>query len=384
MTWLVLITTITSAELQASLLATMTTAGLPTTSWTRDGFWQNFVNWIALLLRLVFEVLNNIARNSFLSTATEQGLIDLGEGTYGTPYRRETFATGTVTLLNESGAPLDEVIEAISFGLIADPEVTYKNSEAVYAMNGAEVTFDIVCDVAGTVGNAAAGVGGGVTIELVTTLTGVSLVANSAIIGQDEQGEDQYRDLCTKQAASASTGHANKYEWFALNTNTDGTIAEVDDGKTRVNVNRVFVSFEDAFGRVYVALASPSGSVDSAEYDTTIAVLTQYALTNPGILIDANATAVPVNVVADVVLRKGTSTSGVSAEIEARLETYFPDTSIGGDDGFLTREELRLEIGRANPRIHAVTVTTPASDVALAADEVATLGTVTLNITVQA
>jgi uncharacterized phage protein gp47/JayE len=384
MTWLVLITTITSAELQASLLATMTTAGLPTTSWTRDGFWQNFVNWIALLLRLVFEVLNNIARNSFLSTATAQGLIDLGEGTYGTPYRRETFATGTVTLLNESGAPLDEVIEAISFALIADPEVTYKNSVVAYALNGAEVEVDIVCDVAGTVGNAAAGTGGGVTIELVTTLTGVSVVANSAIIGQDEQGEDQYRDLCTKQAASASTGHANKYEWFALNTNTDGTIAEVGDGKTRVNVNRVFVSFEDAFGRVYVALASPSGSVDSAEYDTTIAVLTQYALTNPGILIDANATAVPVNVVADVVLRKGTSTSGVSAEIESRLETYFPDTSIGGDDGFLTKEELRLEIGRANPRIHAVTVTTPASDVALAADEVATLGTVTLNITVQA
>jgi hypothetical protein len=384
MTWLVLITTITSAELQASLLATMTTAGLPTTSWTRDGFWQNFVNWIALLLRLVFEVLNNIARNSFLSTATEQGLIDLGEGTYGTPYRRETFATGTVTLLNESGAPLNEVVEAISFALIADPEVTYKNSVVAYALNGAEVEVDIVCDVAGTVGNAAAGTGGGVTIELVTTLTGVSVVANSAIIGQDAQAEEPYRDLCSKQAASASTGHANKYEWIALNTNTDGTIATVGDGKTRVNVNRVFVSFEDAFGRVYVALASPSGSVDSAEYDTTIAVLTQYALTNPGILIDANATAVPVNVTADVVLRKGTSTSGVSAEIEARLETYFPDTSIGGDDGFLTKEELRLEIGRANPRIHAVTVTTPASDVVLAADEVATLGTVTLNITVQA
>jgi hypothetical protein len=383
MTWLVLLTTVTSAELQAALLATMATAGLPTSSWTRDGLWQNFVNWTALMLRLVFEILNNIARNSFLSTATEQGLIDLGEGTYGTPYRRETFATGTVTLLNESGAPLDEVIEAISFALIADPEVTYKNSVVAYALNGAEVEVDIVCDVAGTVGNAAAGTGGGVTIELVTTLTGVSVVANSAIVGQDAQAEEPYRDLCTKQAASASTGHANKYEWFALNTNTDGTIAEVGDGKTRVNVNRVFVSFEDAFGRVYVALASPSGSVDSAEYDTTIAVLTQYALTNPGILIDANATAVPVNVTADVVLRKGTSTSGVSAEIEARLETYFPDTSIGGDDGFLTKEELRLEIGRANPRIHAVTVTTPASDVALAADEVATLGTVTLNITVQ-
>jgi hypothetical protein len=384
MTWLVLITTITSAELQASLLATMTTAGLPTTSWTRDGFWQNFVNWIALLLRLVFEVLNNIARNSFLSTATEQGLIDLGEGTYGTPYRRETFATGTVTLLNESGAPLDEVIEAISFALIADPEVTYKNSVVAYALNGAEVEVDIVCDVAGTVGNAAAGTGGGVTIELVTTLTGVSVVANSAIVGQDAQAEEPYRDLCSKQAASASTGHANKYEWYALNTNTDGTGAEVGDGKTRTNVNRVRVEFDNDEGQVFVYLASAAGPVDGAEYTTTIDVITQYALTNPGNLLDSNSTAVPVNIVANVKLRKGSSTEGVSAEIQDILETYFPETSIGGDDGFLTIEELELEMGRANRRIVEVDVTTPAADVALADDEVATLGTLTLNITVQA
>jgi hypothetical protein len=380
MTWLVLITTITSAELQASLLATMTTAGLPTTSWTRDGFWQNLVNWVALLLRLVFEVLNTIALNSFLSTATGQGLIDLGEGTYGTPYRRETFATGTVTLLNNSGLPLDEVIEAISFELIADTSITYKNSEAAYALNGASVTFDVVCDVAGTIGNAAAGT----NLALVTTLTGVTLTANGAIIGHDAQSEDAYRALASKQAASASTGHANKYEWYALNTNTDGTVAEVGDGKTRTNVNRVRVDYDNDEGFVIIYLASPSGAVDSGEYATTIGVVQQYALTNPGQLLDSNSTPVTVNVEANVILRKGTSASGVSSEIEERLETYFPLTSIGGDDGFLTLDELRLEIGRANSNIHKVTMVTPGADVALADDEVATLGTLTLNITVQA
>jgi hypothetical protein len=380
MTWLVLITTITSAELQASLLATMTTAGLPTTSWTRDGFWQNFVNWVALLLRLVFEILNSIALNSFLSTATEQGLTDLAAGTYGTARRVETFATGTVTLLNNSGLPLDEAIEAVSFALIADSSITYKNSEAIYALNGASVTFDVVCDVAGTGGNAAAGV----TLELVTTLTGVSLTANGAIIGQDAQSDDDLRALASKQAASASTGVANKYEWYARNTNTDGTVTEVGDGKTRTNVNRVRVDYDNDEGFVLLYLASPSGAVDSGEYATTIGVVQQYALTNPGQLLDSNSTPVTVNVVANVKLRKGTSTSGVEAELDAQLEAFFPDTSIGGDDGFLTIEELEGELFRANRRIVEVTVTSPAADVALADDEVAVLGTTTFNITVQA
>lgn len=383
MTWVVLLATVTAAELQATMLAAMTAAGLPTSSWTKDGFWQNLVNWIAFLLRLALQILRDVASNSFLDTATGQGLAELAEGTYGTPKRLETFANGSVTLLNESGLPLDEVAEAISFALKTDPSITYKNSEAVFALNGNEVEFDIVCDVAGTQGNAAAGVGVAATIELVTALTGVSLVENTAIIGQDAQSDESLRALASKQAAVASTGHANKYEWYALNTNTDGTIAEAGDGKTRVNINRVSVSYEDGFGRVAVALASPSGPVDTAEYDTTIGVLLQYALTNPGILLDANCIAVPVDVEADVVLRKGTSPTGLSAEIQAQLEAFFPETSIGGDDGFLTIEELELEIGRANRRIVEVTVTSPAADVPLAPDEVATLNSLILNITVQ-
>jgi len=383
MTWVVLIATVTLAELQTGLLSAMTLAGLPTGSWTKDGFWQNLVNWIAYLLRGILDIQRNIALNSFLETATAQGLTDLAEGTYGTPRRTETFANGTVTLQNDSGLPLDEVAEAISFALVADPTITYKNSGAVFALNGSQVVVDISCDIAGTRGNAVAGVSPANTIELVTALTGVSLVENGTIVGQDAQSDESLRALASKQAAAASTGHANKYEWYALNTNTDGTIAEADDGKTRTNINRAKVSFENTTGRVFVALASPSGPVDPTEYATTIGVLEQYALTNPGILVDANASAVVVNIEVDVVLRRGTSTSGVSDEITAQLQAYFPETSISGDDGFLTIEELELEIGRANRRIVEATVTTPAADVPLGSTEVATLGTLTINISVQ-
>lgn len=389
MTWVVLISTITSAELQAAMLAAMTAAGLPTTSWTKDGFWQNLVNWIAFLLRIQYSLLRDVAMNSFLSTATGQGLIDLGEGTYGTPYRNETFANGSVRLLNASGLPLDEVVEAISFALVADPSITYKNSTVVYALNGDEVDVSIVCDVAGTIGNAAAGTAPANTIELVTTLTGVSVVSNTAIVGQDKQDPDAYRVLASKQAAAASTSEGNKYEWYALNTNTDGTVAEVGDGKTRCNINRVKVSFEDAEGRVYVTLASPSGAVDAGEYTTTIGVLTQYALTNPGILIGANATPVSVAIDATIELQKGSSTTGVADAIEAYVLAWFAsiDNTIGSDDGALTLDELRLLIGRAASNIKKVTFTAinggAPADVTIGDTAVATAGTMNFTITVQ-
>lgn len=389
MTWVVLIATITVAELQAAMLASMAAAGLPTSSWTKDGFYQNFVNWIAFLLQAVYAIIRDIGMNSFLDTASGQGLTDLAEGGFGTPRRTETFATGSIVLENNSGLPLDEVAEAISFALVADPSITYKNSTAAYALNGNQVTVPIVCDVAGTVGNAAAGTSPSNTIELVTVLTGVTVVSNTVTVGQDEQADEPLRVLASKQASVLGTSVGNKYEWIALNTNTDGTIAEVDDGKTRTNVNRVLVSFEDAQGRVFVTLASPSGPVDAGEYTTTIGALEQYALTNPGILVDTNASAVPVDISATIELQRGSSTSGVSDAIDAYLLAWFVsiDNTIGSDDNLLTLDELRLIIGRTQTNIKKVTFTAinggAPADVAISDSEVATAGTFAWTITVQ-
>ncbi len=385
MTYIVLLTIITAAELQADMLATMQAAGLPTSSWQTNGIWQNLVNWVSLLLRGMYGILNDVARNAFLETASGQGLVDLGTGTFGTAYRNATFATGTITLLNESGAPINEAVEAISFAQVADSSITYRNTESIEAwLNGTELILDLQCDVAGTDGNVLAAAVAPFNIELVTTMVGVSIVSHSAFVGQDDQDEDEYKALCRKQAGSLSPGGAMAaWEWFPLNLNTDGTVSEEGDGKTRVNINRVLVDSDNSQGIVNLALASPSGAVDGTEYTITIAFLEQYVLTNPGTLNDANCSAVTVAVTATVTLRKGTSTSGVQEEIEEALTDYFPDTSIGGDDGFLTVEELKATIYRANRNIHAITMTLPAADVALTDTEVAVAGAFNITVTVQ-
>jgi hypothetical protein len=385
MTWLVLIATVTSAELQASMLATMASVGLPTSSWTKDGFWQNLVNWFAFLLQAAYLVLGYTARNAFLPTATGPGLTDLCRGTYGTERRTETFATGTITLLNASGSTLDEVAESITCAQLADPTITYKTSAQTYALNGDSVTVGIICDIAGTVGNALAGV----TLELTTVLTGVSLTANSAIAGQDEQSDEDLRVLAAKQASSLSGTVTDKIEWFALNTNTDGTIAAADDGKTRLNINRTLVTNDSVDGTVTAVFASPSGAVDAGEYATLLEVLGQFFLENPGILDDYNATPVPLTITVAVVLRKGAQTTGVADAITTYVTNWFTSTEngISSDNGTLSLKELEGAIYRVQSNIKSVTISTinaaPAANVALAFDEVATLASFTPTVTVE-
>jgi hypothetical protein len=385
MTWLVLIATVTSAELQASMLATMASVGLPTSSWTKDGFWQNLVNWIAFLLQAAYLVLGYTARNAFLETATGPGLTDLANGTYGTPRRTETFATGTITLLNASGSTIDEVAESITCAQLANPTITYKTSAQTYALNGDSVTVGIICDIAGTVGNALAGV----TLELTTVLTGVSLTANSAIAGQDAQSDADLRTLAIKQVSSLSGTVTDKIQWFAENTNTDGTIAAQDDGKTRLNINRTSVTNDSVDGTVTAVFASPSGAVDAGEYATLLEVLGQFFLENPGILDDYNATPVPLTIAVAVELRKGSQTDGVATEITTYVTDWFTssDNGIASDNELFTLDELKGVIFRSRSNIKKVTITTinaaPAADVPLSFAEVATLASFTPTVTVE-
>ena len=384
MQWIILQSTVTAAQIEEQLLAAFAAVGMPTSAWVKGGIWDNLTKWFARLLALVYALILSVARNAFLATASERGLTDLAAGTFGTARRIEGFATGGWTLANDGVDPIDEGTDALTFENLDDPEVTYKNSEPVYVLPGNSTTFSIVCDVAGTRGNALAG-----RIALTTTLIGATGANANPIAGQDAQLDDDLRVLASKQASNLSEGVANKFEWIALNTNTDGTISAPNDGKTRLNINRVSVTNDSAIGTVTVVLASPAGAVDAGEYATAIGVLGQYVLANPGILDDYNATPVNVDIDVDVFLRKGSTAAGVAAEVEQYITNWFvsSDNGIGGDDGVLTVEELELMIGRTRSNIREVTITEingfPAADVPLAPTEVAVLGLLNINVTVQ-
>lgn len=394
MTYIVLLTIVTTAELQALMLAAMTAAGLPTSAWQSNGIWQNLVNWVAILLRGVYTILNIIASNAFLDTATGQGLQDLGLSQFGTVYRSETFATGTITLLNASGSQIDEPAEALSFAQVADSSITYRNSEAITGwLNGTQKTISLTCDIAGTSGNVLADSSDPFKLEMVTTIVGVSIVEHSAFVGQDDQDEDEYKELCRNQAQSRSIGGAQgAWEWYPPNLYTDGTVVDpenIDSTKTRVNINRVSVSESSATGVTTVVLASPSGPVDAGEF-TTVSAFLQQNVKNSGTLSLYNATAVPIAIDATIELEKGTPTDGVKDALEEYVTDWFgtTDNMIGGGGGDeIELDELKLLIGRGNSKIRKVTITAinggAAADVAIAFNEVATAGAMDFTITVQ-
>lgn len=388
MTWIVLLTVVTAAGLQTQILNAMTAAKLPTSSWQKNGKWQNLIVWFANMLQLVYAILNDVARGAFLATAEDQSLIDLGENTYKTKYRNETFATGTITLLNSSGSQIDEPAQSLSFALVSDSSVTFRNSGAIVAwLNGTELEVPIVCEQAGTIGNTPAIAVAPFGLAMVVTIIGVTIVEHTATVGQAKQDQEDYRKLCRKRSASLSPrGGDGAYEWTVLNIYTDGTRIDPenpDPAKTALNINRVRVNGSTGDGTVLVSLASPSGAVDVTEFTTAVAALNQFVTPSGTTLIASNCTTVTVSVTATITLRKGSSTAGVEAIAEQALTDYFPTSSIGGDDAFITIDELRGVLFRVASNVHGVSISLPAASVALTSTQVAIAGTMTITVAVQ-
>ena len=384
MQWIILQSQKTAAQIEAQLLAYFTSLGLPTDAWVPGGWQDNFTKWIALLLQAVYTLILYIAQGAFLATASGNLLTDLAAGTFGTARRIETCATGPFTLTNGGLDPIIEPIGALNFEKLADTSITYKNSEAVSILPGNSQTFSIICDVAGTIGNALTS-----GVAMTTTITGSSGTNASPLAGQDEQADDDLRRLATLQASDLSTGHANKYQWVIENLNTDGTTSTPNDGKTRVNVNRVSVNEESANGSVTVVLASPAGAVDAGEYATCIKAVIIVAQGNAALLYDYNATPVELDIEVSVALRKGSLTAGVALAIRDYVTAWFVSTEngIASDTGFLRLEELKGVIYRSRSNIKSVTIETingsPAANVALAFNEVATLGLFVATVSVE-
>jgi hypothetical protein len=374
MQWIILQSQKTAAEIESQLLAYFASVGLPTDAWVKGGIWDNLTKWFAQLLVLVYTLILYIAQGAFLATASGNLLTDLAAGTFGTARRTETFATGPFTLTNGGLDPIDEPIDSLTFENTADTTITYRNSEAVYILPGNSQTFSIVCDVAGTIGNALTS-----DVAMTTTIVGATGTNPSPIAGQDEQEDADLARLCSLQASDASTGHADKYQWVIENLNTDGSISTPNDGKTRVNVNRVSVNEESVDGTVTIVLASPAGAVDAGEYATCVTAIEQIAQGNAAILDNYNATPVALDIAASVILRKGASTAGVALAIREYVTAWFVSTEngIASDNGTLSLKELEGVIYRSRSNIKSVTMQTingnPAANVALAFNEVATL-----------
>jgi phage-related baseplate assembly protein len=350
------------------------------------------------------------------SAAHEPGyLSEYGAGMYGTRRIGDDFATGIMTITNNSGSAVYIAPEAVTFAKTADPSVTYRNSAdaSIYtnpdgtATIAAGDTLDvpIVCEIQGTTGNAGAG-----AVSLVTTLGTSVTASNSAQIRAQELEEaDAYRARCRTAAALLSlNGPADAYRFICLGAYKDddnniffyppfgdGTtgVGVDSDGNfvllpnavgTSVGVTRVYVDEDNADGTVDVYIAGAAGNPGSQALADITALLNAVYLPQCNTVSYHNATNVTVNIVGTIKAKAGAGVtqSVIEDAADAALATAFEGWDIGGFDqtagaGTIYHEEYESTVNGAHPKIYKVTIATPAGDTSLAKGQVAVLGSTT-------
>lgn len=193
----------------------------------------------------------------------------LGENTHGVTRQNKSFASGSVTFYNYSGAG-SQARTIAPYGLVFSGTTvdgvtpTYHNTPDanVYTDPGGTITvpvgtsieLPVECDFAGSIGTRATGL-----VSLTTTLLGCSATNANPISGNDREDAQQYRDTCRTASARLSLGgHSAAYEFLAKK-NLDGTPLLNASGN-EVGITRVFVSQESTTGIVTAYYASASGA----------------------------------------------------------------------------------------------------------------------------
>lgn len=394
-----LITETTTEEVEIRIYTICDDLNLPTTSWPDDGAVAILIRAMAALYAVVFNTLIIVAiRGGFLDYASDGWLTLLARNCFNTERNPATFATGLITFVNGS---LGNYVIALGDTIaVRNPatNATYKaDGPFTIPASSSLVGVPIRADVAGTGSNSAA-----TTISiLVDALPSVTCTNPAAVLGQDEEPDDQLRARARLAAAATSpAGAPDAYRYVAT------TLIYRTDG-TRVDVTKVSVIEDEANGSVDVYYGSPTGPTADLTRVNEVIELGSLDPNHPcGAVVPAgvdyqghSATSVAINIVANVFARasSGFSTVAIGAAILADLEAFFPSTAnaIGGfvydppNPGVLARDELiaicsQVAPGGSNVRpVLKVDLSTflPATDTALTAAQLPILGTTTINVT---
>ena len=284
-----------------------------------------------------------------------------------------TFAETDVVLTNSGGAIY--VIEPGDVTLKSSiSDQTYHNTEGgTLTGSGGTLTLNFIADVAG----AASTAGVGEIDTLVTALLGVTCSNPASAVGTDEQAPATTVQQCRDKAASLSpNGPAQAYSYVALTPALTGI----------QTITRARVYPSSVTGDVLMYVAGAAGAVSGGDVTAVQNAVNKWATPLCITATVASATNVTSAVTYTVWIYQsvGQTTGQIQAAISTALTNYFAARPIGGDiippatTGTLFAAEIAAVIGRVFPnQTFRVSVTLPASDVALTNGQVSVLGTVT-------
>lgn len=315
------ITPMSGAQVRATMVSTLKTLGVPADQWRPGGTYSTILTVLAYAIATFLGLLAQGLGAGFLETASGGWLTLLAYYVYGVTRPGATVATGTVTLVNSGGGTYTYNAQKAIFG---NPTTgaQYVNTNSFTLNPGATLVIAIQALVPGSSSSSPVGA----ISQLVTTMLGVTCGNTAPVVGADQMGDPQLRQLCISALGAMSVrGPRTAYAYavqVAINPVTNGP----------VNINRWWVSPADHQGNVTVYIAGPDGTTDSNDI---LGVKTSIeAIARPdGVTVTVLAATQVLYSGAPTVwcaARPGLSQPTVQAAVDDAVAQYFTSYPIGG------------------------------------------------------
>ena len=376
---------LTETEALAETLTVAATAELPVTAWDEGDSILTVLEILSYWLAKERGIVRPLVASGFLDYADDDdNLTQTALQVYGVPRIVETYAAGIATVTNGGtdtftiGAN-DLTLEASSSGN------TYRNtspaSGTVTLAPGDSLDFDVIADVAGSAGSADA-----TELDTVTSdQLGLTCSNASALVGRDREPKASLVNRCRAKVPAisrTSAGPKGKYTYVSI----------TPDENSGAAVTRCDVRGNTTTGAVEVVLAGPSGAVSGADVTLVTAALVELVVGPTETLTVASATNLTVAVTYQLWVYDDVNLTDTQIRdaVSARLTALFQVAPIGGwrksldANGKVFRNLLEAIIKGVTSRAFDVSVSLPASDTNLTANQVPVLGVVTGTITREA
>jgi hypothetical protein len=378
-----LVTPVTPDEAETTYYQVLGALGVTTTQWQPGSVVRTYITSTAIHVAALSEVMAAISRSGFLELSSGEWLRQVAHYVYGIDYLPATFASGVVTLTN-SGGGLYVLAPGDLICLNPTTKKTYRNTSPI-TLNPLSVLTNvpILAEEVGTDSSSAAHA----ISQLVTTLLGVAVDNPLSVVGRDAETNEELRSRCYAMLGSLSPlGPWDAYRYAAVNaTRPDGS----NVGVTRTQNQK------DGYGNQTTFVATRSGGVPGLVSNPTSDLgIVDYEIQHKAAPLcvtahTSSAITIPTPVTYEAWMYSTASFTAAEAQalISTALDDLFSANPIGGallvatdTTGFLFRDAIIAAIKGAIPEIYHVTLSAPASDVALVIGRVATRTTTTPTI----
>lgn len=371
----------TRDEVLAEMLSLADTFGLPTTAWQPGSVVRQVLTLIAQKIADASVVVVGIAGGGFGDFVSDAQAPLWAKQTFDVDIIEAEPATGAinatnVSLTNYTLNPGELIVAHSTTGK------TYRNQASILIpASGSLNDIAIAADETGTASDAAPGL---ITI-LVSNQVGVTITNPDAVLGADLETTPHLVTRARSKLGSLSPMGAKDVYNFVATTPflPDGT----ELSNTSTPITRTLPVTNIATGAITVYLATADGAPTGGDVAIVQSAYDRFAEPWTADATAVAATEVPIAVTYHVWIQATSLTAPqIEAAIAAALSVYMSRAPIGGyvippDTGDIYVEEIATAIRNSVVGIVRVNVTIPAADVALADNEVPTLGAVTPTVT---